>query len=80
MNDTDRIGEIEIEKDEKGNTKAVRLAFGPHYFVEVQREGGKVTFYVGATHHGIKADASQVAGELERFVEELKAAHPENAF
>ena len=80
MNDADRIGEVEIEKDDKGNTRAVRLAFGPHYFVEVQRTGGKVALYVGASHHGVKADASQVAGELERFVEELKAAHPGNAF
>jgi hypothetical protein len=60
--------------------KAVRLAFGPHYFVEVVRDGGKVTFYLGATHHGIKADASEVNGELEWFVEELKTGHPGNAF
>lgn len=80
MNDADRIGEVEVEKDDKGKTKAVRIAFGPHYFVEVEREEGKVSFYVGVTHHGIKADASEVNGELERFVEELKAAHPGNAF
>ena len=76
----DRIGEVEVEKDADGKVRAVRLAFGPHYFVEIEREDGKVMFFVGATHHGIKADASEVNGELERFVEELKKKHPENAF
>jgi hypothetical protein len=80
MNDRDRIGEVELGKDHDGTTKAVRIAFGPHYFVEIQRKAGKVTLYLGATHHGIKADASEVNGELERFINELKAAHNENAF
>jgi hypothetical protein len=80
MNDADRIGEVEVEKDDKGKARAVRVAFGPHYFVEIERKDGKVTFFVGVTHHGIKADASEVNGELERFVEELKAKHPGNAF
>jgi hypothetical protein len=80
MNDADRIEEVEVEKDAKGNIQAVRFAFGPHYFVQVQRENGKAVFYFGATHHGIKADASEVNGELERFVEELKTAHPKNSF
>lgn len=80
MNQADRIGEVEIEKDEQGRTKVVRLAFGPHYFVEIERDGGKVMLCVGATHHGFKADASEVGGELERFIEELKARHPGNTF
>ncbi len=80
MDTCERIEMPEIEKDDKGRVTAVRFAFGPHYFVEVEREQGKVTFHFGATHHGIRADASEVMGELERFVDELKAAHPGNAF
>jgi hypothetical protein len=80
MNEVDRIGEVEIQKDDKGQIKAVRFGFGPHYFVEVERAAGKVILYVGATHHGIRADASEVSGELEQFVEELKTTHPGNAF
>jgi len=57
-----------------------RFAFGPHYFVQVDVRGGKSTLCVGATHHGISADASEVGGELEAFVEELKRSHPDNAF
>jgi hypothetical protein len=80
MNDMDRISEIEIERDKTETIQSVRFAFGPHYFVEVVRQGGRVQFHVGATHHGIRADASEVNGELERFVDELKRAHPGNAF
>ena len=76
----DRIGEAEIEKDDRQQIRVVRLAFGPHYFVEIERIDGKVIFHLGATHHGIKADATEVDGELERFVEELKSMHPGNAF
>ena len=53
-----RIDEPEIERDDKGTPRAVRFAFGPHYFVQVQREGDKVDFAFGATHHGVHADAS----------------------
>lgn len=80
MNVTDRIDAPEIEKDGKGRIKSLRVAFGPHYFVEIARENGKVLFCAGTTHHGFKADASEVDGELERFVEELKTAHPGNSF
>ncbi len=75
-----RIDEPEIERDADGKVSAVRFAFGPHYFVQVDIREGKETLCVGATHHGIAADASEVNGELEQFVEELKRAHPEKAF
>lgn len=35
---------------------------------------------MGVTHQGIAADASELNNELEQFVEELKEAHPNNAF
>lgn len=59
------IRAIDTKKDAKGDYQHVRLVFGPHYFVELHRErDGKVTFVLGATHHGFKADASEVGGEL----------------
>ena len=80
MSPQERIEEPEIERGDDGKINAVRFAFGPHYFVQVDIRDGKAMFCVGATHHGIAADASEVDGELEHFVEELKSAHPDNAF
>ena len=73
------IREIDIQKDENGKYKDVRIEFGPHYFLELHRgELGAVTFVLGATHHGFKADASEVDGELERFIGKIRKAHPNN--
>jgi hypothetical protein len=39
---------------------------------------GAVTFVLGATHHGFKADASQVNGELEKIIYEVRGNHAAN--
>jgi hypothetical protein len=71
------IRTIDVERDAEGNPHHVRLVFGPHYFVELQREdSGSVTFVLGATHHGFRADASEVGGELEALIEEIRRDHP----
>ncbi len=73
------IRSVEVQKNAKGDYSHVRLVFGPHYFVELQLQpSGGVDFVVGATHHGFKADASQVNGELERIIQEIRAKHPAN--
>ena len=72
------IREVSVERDEAGNYMSVRLVFGPHYFAELIAADGRVMFYLGATHHGFKADASEVAGELEQFIYEIRDRHPEN--
>jgi hypothetical protein len=33
-------------------------------------------FSLGATHHGFKADASQVGKVLEKIIDEAKEKHP----
>ena len=35
------------------------------------------SFVLVATHHGFRADASEVDGELERIIEEIRHAHPD---
>lgn len=76
----DGIRTIDVDKDDEGNASHVRVVFGPHYFIELHREDtGGVTFVLGATHHGFKADASEVKGELEGLINEVREAHPENA-
>ena len=73
------IREVTIEKDREGNYTSVQLVFGPHYFLDLCEEHGQVTLILGATHHGFRADASQVGGELEQFVYEIRDRHPDNA-
>lgn len=76
---SDGIRTVEVQKDNTGNVKDVRIVFGPHYFLELHADAkGRVTFVLGATHHGFKADASEVGGELERMVGEIREAHPNN--
>lgn len=67
---------VDVTKDEKGTIQKVRLVFGPHYFVELhEKEEGGVEFVLGATHHGFHADASQVGGELEKIIYEVREKH-----
>ena len=68
-----------LRKTKDAITESVRLVFGPHYFVQLKLEDlGAVTFVLGATHHGFKADASQVNGELEKRIYEVRGNHAAN--
>ena len=59
--------------------RACSPGFRPALFVELHRESnGNVTFALGATHHGFRADASDVDGELEQIINEIRRAHPTN--
>jgi hypothetical protein len=70
---------VETKKDAIGNYKQMRIGFGAHYFIELHcGRKDKVTFVLGATHHGFKADASQVGGELENFINEIRNNHSDN--
>jgi hypothetical protein len=72
------IRTVEVEDDDDGNMRFVRLVFGPHYYVVLERrDDGKVNFILGATHHGFKADASEVGGELEELIQEIRRGHPQ---
>lgn len=73
------IRRVETSTDDEGEYTDVRIVFGPHHFLELRGEpGGEVTFVLGATHHGFRADASEVGGELEAFINEVREAHPNN--
>ncbi len=71
------IREADVVTDNNGVITSVRLVFGPHYFVELRSgDGQTVEFCLGATHHGFRADASEIAGELERIINEVRDSHP----
>lgn len=75
-----RIQEPVIKRDGAGRIQSVRLVFGPHHFVEVHLKDGRVHCAIGATHHGVHADAADVPSELESMIDELRRLHPDRAF
>lgn len=75
------ISQPKIEKDEHGRIKRVYVQFGPHYFIDIMpNEIGDLTIYLGATHHGFKARATDVGGELEDIIYEIRDKHPDLSF
>lgn len=76
----DRIGEPSIVRDSNGKINELQVHFGPHHFFQLRREDGRVKCAIGATHHGIEADASDVPSEFEKLVNELQAKHPDRSF
>jgi hypothetical protein len=63
-----------------GRVESVEVRFGTHYVVEVRTDVDKIVFALTYTHHGFTADASQVGGELETIIEEVRRAHPQISF
>lgn len=62
-----------------GSVRELRILFGPHHYIELRHtEAGRTELYLGATHHGIRADATDVPSELEKMVERLRELYPEN--
>lgn len=69
--------EVDVERNESGEITTARVRFGPHFVAEARDEAGEVTFTLVATHHGFRADASGLSGELEQLIDEIRASHPE---
>lgn len=77
----ERIRDIKIERDDDGNVVAAMIEFGPHYFVDIRPNGeGVLTLYLGATHHGFAADATEIGKGLEEIIGEVRDKHPDLAF
>jgi hypothetical protein len=54
--------------------------FGTNYFLQIVDNEGRVEFLLGAHHTGFKADASEIQGQLQKYISEIKDRHPESAF
>jgi hypothetical protein len=52
--------------------RRAKIRFGPHHLVEVWKEGDKTSFALRYTHHGFKADPSELNGELERIINQIR--------
>lgn len=73
------IREVQVTKKPDGSYKTVRVKFGPHHMLEVlSGNGDQVEFRLVATHHGFKADASELNGPLEQIIYEIRKSRPDN--
>jgi hypothetical protein len=71
--------DVDHEVDSAGHVVAVRIRFGPHHLVEVRKAGGTTSFLVVSTHYGFRVDASEVGGELDQVIGEIRERHPDPA-
>jgi hypothetical protein len=75
-----KIRAVVTEGDRQNGYKRVQVLFGTNYFLEIVENDGRVEFLLGAHHTGFKADASEVNGELQKYISEVQQRHPESAF
>ncbi|HUD00255.1 MAG TPA: hypothetical protein VMR88_17315 [Candidatus Polarisedimenticolaceae bacterium] len=75
-----KIRAVVTERDRQNGYKRVQVLFGTNYFLEIVENDGRVEFLLGAHHTGFKADASEVNGELQKYISEVQQRHPESAF
>ena len=75
-----KIRSVVVEGNREAGYKRVQVLFGTNYFLEIVDNDGRVEFLLGAHHTGFKADASEIQGQLEKYISEIKAQHPESAF
>ena len=69
--------DVQVERAESGEITFASIRFGPHFVARVHDDGEKVTFGLVYTHHGFRVDASEINGELETLINEIRASHPE---
>ena len=74
-----KIRSVVVEGDRENGYKRVQVLFGTNYFLEVVESNGRVDFSLGAHHTGFKADASELQGELQKYIREVEERHPESA-
>ncbi len=72
------IRAVRYRKAADGYTDRLRVVFGPHFFLEILAEpSGETRFLLGATHHGVFVDATDVGGELDQIIKNLRSQIPE---
>ena len=75
-----KIRSVVVEGNRESGYKRVQVLFGTNYFIEIVNNDGRVEFLLGAHHTGFKADASELQGQLQKYISEVKERHPESAF
>ena len=75
-----KIRSVVLEGNRETGYKRVQVLFGTNYFLEIIDNDGRIEFLLGAHHTGFKADASEIQGQLQKYISEIKDRHPESAF
>jgi len=75
-----KIRSVVVEGDREHGYKRVQVLFGANYFLEITEDGDHVSFLLGNHHEAFKANASEAKGELEKYIREIMARHPESVF
>jgi len=75
-----KIRSVVVEGNRESGYKRVQVLFGTNYFIEIVDNAGRVEFLLGAHNTGFKADASELQGQLQKYITEVKERHPESAF
>ena len=75
-----KIRSVVVEGNRESGYKRVQVLFGTNDFIEIVDNDGRVEFLLGAHHTGFKADASELQGQLQKYITEVKERHPESAF
>jgi hypothetical protein len=75
-----KIRSVVVEGNRESGYKRVQVLFGTNYFIEIVDEDGRISFLLGAHHTGFKAEASELQGELQKYISEIQQRHPESSF
>jgi hypothetical protein len=75
-----KIRAVIVEGGREQGYKRVQVLFGTNYFLEIIDNDGQVEFLLGAHHTGFKADASELNGQLQKYISEVRERHPESGF
>ena len=74
-----KIRSVIVEGNRENGYKRVQVLFGTNYFLEIVDSDGRIDFLLGAHHSGFKADASELQGELQKYISEIQRSHPESS-
>lgn len=75
-----KIRAVVVEGDREHGYKRVQVLFGTNFFLEIVDNDGRVSLLLGSHHEAFKADASETASELRKYIKEIMDRHPESVF
>ena len=71
------IRNLKINQDSDGKVLGISFAFGPHHFLEVSSADERVKLKLGATHHGFEIDGTDIGGDLEELIWDIRSSQKE---
>jgi hypothetical protein len=75
-----KIRSVVVEGSRESGYRRVQVLFGINYFLEIVDDDGRISFLLGAHHTGFRADASELQGELHKYISEIEQRHPGSSF